>query len=140
MERNFSLSLISCRPTIVSKWQTNCPLKCWPLISQAGLSPTGDWLKDSGLSAFSSFIREFLERVIKPDQNVDDIGIAVNYLRATLECIKEAGLRPTVYKCHFGETDIDFLDRTITPETQKPQKERTVNFLEKTIFPKFKKG
>ena len=102
------------------------------------------------LSAFSSFMREYLDRVIKADQcaqYVDDIGIAANdaehlikNLRATFECIREAGLKLTMHKCHFGATEIDFLGRTITPEGVKPQKERVIQFLEKTKFPKSKKA
>ena len=71
-------------------------------------------------------MREYLDRVIKADQcaqYVDDIGIAANdaehlikNLRATFECIREAGLKLTMHKCQFGETEIDFLGRTITPE------------------------
>ena len=78
------------------------------------------------LSAVSSFMREYLDRVIKTDQcaqYVDDIGIAANdanhliaNLRATFECIREAGLKITMHKCHFGATEIDFLGRTITPD------------------------
>ena len=100
------------------------------------------------LSAFSSFMREYLDRVIKADQcaqYVDDIGIAakdaehlIKNLRATFECIREAGLKLTMHKCHFGATEIDFLGRTITPESVKPQKESITNFLEKTKFPKSK--
>ena len=77
------------------------------------------------LSAFSSFMREYLDKVIKADQcaqYVDDIGIAANdaeqlikNLRATFQCIREAGLKLTMHKCHFGATEIDFLGRTITP-------------------------
>ena len=102
------------------------------------------------LSAFCSFMREYLDRVIKADQcaqYVDDIGIAANdaehlirNLRATFECIREAGLKLTMHKCHFGATEIDFLERTITPEGVKPQKESITNFLEKTNFPKSKKA
>ena len=102
------------------------------------------------LSAFSSFMREYLDRVIKADQcaqYVDDIGIAANdaehlikNLRATFECIREAGLKLTMHKCHFGATKIDFLGRTITPEGVKPQKEAITNFLEKTKVPKSKKA
>ena len=103
------------------------------------------------LSAFSSFMREYLDRVIKADQcaqYVDDIGIAANYanhlianLRATFKCIREAGLKLSMHKCHFGTTEIDdFLGRTITPEGVKPQRERITNFLEKTKFPKSKKA
>ena len=64
------------------------------------------------LSAFSSFMREYLDKVIKADhsaQYVDDIGIAannatqlINNLRATFECIRTAGLKLTMHKCHFG--------------------------------------
>ena len=84
------------------------------------------------LSAFSRFMREYLDRVIIADQcaqYVDDIGIAANdadqlikNLRETFECIREAGLKLTMHKCHFGTAEIDFLGRTI-PEGVKPQKE-----------------
>ena len=57
------------------------------------------------LSAFSSFMREYLDKVIKADQcaqYVDDIGIASNdadhlikNLKATFECIRHAGLELT---------------------------------------------
>ena len=76
------------------------------------------------LSAFSSFMREYLDRVIKADQctqYVDDIGIAANdaehlikNLRATFECIREAGLMLTMHKCHFGATENNSIGRTIT--------------------------
>ena len=102
------------------------------------------------LSAFSSFMREYIDKVIKADQcaqYVDDIGIAANdadhlikNLRATFECIRHAGLKLTMHKCHFGATEIEFLGRTITPEGVKPQKERITNFLEQTKFPKSKKA
>ena len=102
------------------------------------------------LSAFSSFMREYLDKVIKADQcaqYVDDIGIAANdadhlikNLKATFECIRHAGLKLTMHKCHFGATEIDFLGRTNTPEGVKPQKERITNFLEKTKLPKSKKA
>ena len=102
------------------------------------------------LSAFSSFMREYLDLVIKADQcaqYVDDIGIAANdanhliaNLRATFECIREAGLKLSMHKCHFGTIEINFLGRTITPEGVKPQKERITNFLEETKFPKSKKA
>ena len=93
------------------------------------------------LSDFSSFMREYLDKVIKADQcaqYVDDIGIAASdtdhllkNLRATFECIRKAGLKLTMHKCHFGATEVDFLGRTITPEEVKPQRERVTTFLEK---------
>ena len=102
------------------------------------------------LSAFSSFMREYLDKVIKADQCAqyfDDIGIAANTaeqlirnLRATFQCIRTAGLKLTMHKCHFGAKEIDFLGRTITPEGVRPQRPRVQSFLEKTNFPKSKKA
>ena len=90
------------------------------------------------LSAFSSFVREYLDKVIKADQcaqYVDDIGMAandveqlINNLRATFQCIQKAGLKLTMHKRHFGATEIDFLGRTITPAGVKPQRPRVQNF------------
>ena len=68
------------------------------------------------VSALSSFMREYLEPVVKADQcaqYVDDIGIAANNatdltrnIRAVLvfKCIRLAGLKLEIEKCHFGET------------------------------------
>ena len=102
------------------------------------------------LSAFSSFMREYLDKVIKADQcaqYVDDIDIASNdadhliaNLRATFNCIQEAGFNLTMQKYRFGATEIDFLGRTIAPQGVKPQKQNVQNFLEKTKFPKSKKA
>ena len=71
------------------------------------------------------------------------IGIAANdaaqlirNLRATFQCIREAGLKLTMHKCHFGAKEIDFLGRTITPVGVRPQRPRVQNFLENTKFPK----
>ena len=103
------------------------------------------------LSAFSSFMREYLDKVIKADQcaqYVDDIGIAANdadqiianHLRATFKSIQETGLKLTMHKCHFGAKEIDFLGRSITPQGVKSQKQNVQNFLVKTKFPKSKKA
>ena len=102
------------------------------------------------LPAFSSFISENLDKVIKADQcaqYVDDSGIAaidagqlINNLRATFQCIQQAGLILTMHKCHFGATEIDFLERKITPAGVKPQRPRVQNFLENTNFLKSKKA
>ena len=102
------------------------------------------------LSAFSSFMRAYLDKVIKADQcaqYVDDIDIASNdadhliaNLRATFNCIQEAGFNLTMQKYRFGATEIDFLGRTIAPQGVKPQKQNVQNFLEKTKFPKSKKA
>ena len=81
-------------------------------------------------SAFSSFMREYLDKVIKADQcaqYVDDIGIAANSvtqlirnIRAVFECIRQAGLKLSIDKCHFGVTEVEFLGRTITPQGIAP--------------------
>ena len=64
------------------------------------------------LTAFSSFIREYLDSVIRADQcaqYVDDIGIAANTpeqliknLRAVFQCLRKAGLKLSMAKCHSG--------------------------------------
>ena len=68
------------------------------------------------LSAFSSFMREYFDWVIKTDEfveNVDNIGFTVNdadhlikNLREKFECIMEDGLKLTMHKCHFGATEM----------------------------------
>ena len=102
------------------------------------------------LSAFSSFIREYLDPVIKADQcaqYVDDIGIAANdatqltvNIREVFKCIRNAGLKMAMSKCHFGVKQVDFLGRTITPEGVAPQTPKIQKFLSKIKFPKTKKA
>ena len=101
------------------------------------------------LSAFSSFMREYLDSAIKADQyaqNVDDIGIAANTteqfiknIRAVFKCIRKAGLKLTVEQCHFGVTQGEFLGRTITSDGVAPQDQNVKNFLSKFRFPNSKK-
>ena len=86
------------------------------------------------LSAFSSFIREYLDPVVKADQcaqYVDDIGIAANTpeqliknLRAVFQCLRKAALKLSMTKCHFGVQEVDFLGRTITTKGVAPQKQK----------------
>ena len=98
------------------------------------------------VSAFPSFMREYLDPVVKADQcaqYVDDIGIAANNatdltrnIRAVFKCIRQAGLKLTIEKCHFGVRQVEFLGRTISSkESRKIQ-----NFLDKLRFPKSKKA
>ena len=66
------------------------------------------------LSAFSSFIVEYLDPVIKAvqcAQNIGDIGIAANIpqhviknLREIFQCIRKAGLKLSMAKCNFWGT------------------------------------
>ena len=86
------------------------------------------------LSAFSSFIREYFDPVIKVDQcaqYVDDIGIAANTpeqliknLQAVFQCLRKASLKLSMAKCHFGVQEVDFLGRTITTNGVAPQKQK----------------
>ena len=64
------------------------------------------------VSVFSSFMRKYLDPVVKADQGahyVDDIGIAANNatdptrnIRAVFRCIRQAGLKLTNEKGHFA--------------------------------------
>ena len=102
------------------------------------------------VSAFSSFMREYLDPVIKADQcaqYVDDLGISANnatdltrYIRAVVKCIRPAGLKLTIDKCHFGVRQVEFLGRTISPEGISPQARKSQHFLDKPRFFKSKKA
>ena len=102
------------------------------------------------VSAFSSFMREYLDPVVKADQcaqYVDDIGIEANNatdltrnFRAVFKCIRQAGLELTIEKCHFRVRQVEFLERTISPEGISPQARKIKNFLDKLRFPKSKKA
>ena len=97
------------------------------------------------VSAFSSFMREYLDPVVKADQcaqYVDDIGIAANNatdltrnIRAVFKYIRQAELKLTNEKCHFGVRPVG---RTISSEGISPQARKIQNFLDKLIFPKSK--
>ena len=64
------------------------------------------------LSAFSSFIREYLDQVVKANQYpqyVDDFGIAANTpqqliidVRAVFQGLRKTSLKLSLAKCHFG--------------------------------------
>ena len=102
------------------------------------------------LSAFSSFLREYLDKAIKADQcahYVDDIGTAANdsiqlciNIKTVFESIRKAGLKLTVAKCHFVVKQVNFLGRTITPGGVSPQTEKVKQCLQKLKFPKSKKA
>ena len=77
---------------------------------------------------------------------MDDIGIAaisvtqlIRNIRAVLECIRQAGLKLPIDKCHFGVTEVEFLGRTITPQGIAPQDHKIQKFLANVRFPKSKK-
>ena len=101
------------------------------------------------VSAFSSFMREYLDPVVKADQcaqYVDDNGIAANdatdltrNIRAVFKCIRQAGLKLTIEKSHFEVRQVEFLGRTISSEGISPKARKIQNFLDKLRFPKSKK-
>ena len=101
-------------------------------------------------SAFSSFMRVYLDPVVKADQcarNVDDIGMVANNateptrdIRAVFKCILQAGLKLTIETCHFGVRQVEFLGRTISSQGVSPQSHKFQNFLSKLRFPKSKKA
>ena len=102
------------------------------------------------VSAFSSLMRESLSPVVKVDQcdqYVDEIEIAAKNatdltrnIRVVFKCIRQAGLKMTLEKCHFGVRQIEFLRGTISPEGISPQVRKIENFLDKLGFPKSKKA
>ena len=98
------------------------------------------------LLAFSSFMRDYLDKVIKADQcaqYVDGIGIAANSvtqlirnIRAVFECIRQAGLKVSIDKCHFGVTEVEFLGRMITPQGIASPRPENPEILSKRTIPK----
>ena len=97
--------------------------------------------------AFSSFMQEYLDPVVKADQcaqYVDDIGIAANNamhltrnIRAVFKCICNAVLKLTIEKCQFGVRQVDFLGRTISSEGVLPQSHKIQNFSNKKALQRY---
>ena len=102
------------------------------------------------VSAFLSFVREYLDPVVKADQcaqYMDDIVIAAKSatdvtrnIRAVFKCFHQAGLKLTIEKCHCGVRHVDFLGRTISSNGVSPQSLKIQNFLSKLRFLKDKKA
>ena len=102
------------------------------------------------VSAFSNFMHEYLDSVVKADQcalGVNDIGIAANnatYLtrniQAVFQCIRQAGLKMTIEECHFGVRLIEVLGRAISSGGVSPQTHKIQTFLGKLRFRKSKKA
>ena len=97
------------------------------------------------LSAFSSFMRDYLDPVFNADQcahYVDDIGIAAklpekltNNLPTVFERFQIAGIELSLANCHFGTKKVDFLRGTITPVSISTQKQKVASFFEEVKFP-----
>ena len=102
------------------------------------------------VSAFSSFMRKYLDPVFRADQcaqYVDDIGIAASSatdltrnIRAVFKCIRQAGLKLTIKKYHIGVRQVEFQGRTFSSEGVLPQSRKIQNFSNKLRFPKSKKA
>ena len=99
------------------------------------------------LSAFSSFVREYLARVIIAHQCAQyvDIDIAANDAnnliesqRATFECIRDSRIKLARHKCHVGATQTDILGRAITRDEIKPREKQL--FWKKLKLPKSNKA
>ena len=61
-------------------------------------------------------------------------------IRAVCKCIRQAGLKLTDEKGHFGVRQIEFLGRRISPEGVSPQARKIHHFLDKLRFPRSKKA
>ena len=100
------------------------------------------------MSAFLSFMRGYLEPVVKADQcaqYVDDIGIAAinatdltRIIRAVFQCIRNAGLKLIFEKCHFGVKQVEFQGRTISFGITTISKDS--KFPKKIEIPQIEKG
>ena len=55
-------------------------------------------------------------------------------------CLRKAGLKLSMAKCHFGVQEVDFLGRTITTKGVVPQKQKITKFLENVKLPRSKKA
>ena len=101
-------------------------------------------------SAFSIFLREYLDPVVKADQcaqYVDDFGIAASNamhltrnIRAVFKCIRQPGMKLTFEKCLFGVRKVELLERTVSPEGISLQALKIHNFLNKFRLPKSEKS
>ena len=93
-------------------------------------------------------MREYLDPDVKADQcaqNVDDIGSATNNstdltlnIQAVFQCIRIAGLNPTIEKSYFGVRQLEFFGWTFSVEGVSPQTHKSQKFLNKLRFPKWK--
>ena len=95
-------------------------------------------------------MRQYLDPVVRADQcaeYVDDFGIAAKNalditrkIQAVFKCIRHAGMKLTIEKCHFGIRQNEFLGRTISPDGISSQARKIQIFLDKLGFPKSEKA
>ena len=139
-----SATLIVPRHITASNWPTNNQSNYSHSTLQVEHLHTEDWHKDLAVPYRhfrDSYVNTSTDPVIKADQcaqYVDDIGIAakthdqlIKNLRAVFQCLRKAGLKLSMAKCHFGVQKIDFPGRTITTKRVAAQKQNIAEFLEK---------
>ena len=63
----------------------------------------------------------------------------IRNIKAVFDCIRQAGLKLTIEKCHFGFTKVEFLGRTITSQGVMPEDHKIKKFLANVRYPKSKK-
>ena len=132
--RTCSANLIVPRHITAFKWATSNQSNSLHSTLQVEHSQTEDWHKDLAdpyRHSRASYANTSIQSS-KPDQcaqYVDDIGIAaitpeqlIKNLRAVFQCLRKAGLKLSIAKCHFGVQQVDFLGRTITTNGVAPQK------------------
>ena len=95
-------------------------------------------------------MHKYLDPVVKADQydqNVQDIGIALNNatgldgnIPVVFNCSRQAGLKLTIEKCHLGFIQVDLRGRTISPERVSLQARKIQIFLGQFRFSRTKKG
>ena len=64
----------------------------------------------------------------------------IKNLQAVFQCLRKAGLKLSMAKCHFGVQEVNFLGRTKTTNGVAPQKQKIAKFLEKVKFSRSKKA
>ena len=100
--------------------------------------------------AFSCFMREYLDPVVKVDQcaqNVVDTGITANNttdltlnIRAVFQCIRFPGSKLINQNRHFGVRQVEFLGRTMSFEGVSPRTHTIQNLRKKKRNRKSKKA
>ena len=148
---HYSASLTAPKLMTACKWRTNVRWKCVHSILLAAKVAYKRLAQgpSRSVSAFLSFMREYLDPVVKADQcaqYVDDIGSAANNatdltrnIGAVFKCFRQAGLKLTIEKCRFGIKQVEFLGRTLSAVGVSPQSHKIQNFLSKLRISKSKK-
>ena len=136
----------------MERWWTNGEWKCLLSILLAVLLPTRDWHKVSAdlylrfrascastwthLSRLTNVLKTLIVLKLQPTK----LRTLTWNNRAVSQCIRNARLKLTIEKCHFGRRQIEFFERTISSEGVSPQSHKIQNFLSKSRIPKSKKA